>query len=122
MKSGRAIYEYESGQAGIILDDTDHNVARQNPADYIKGIEVTIKNAIFEAQEKHKEFRPEAIIGIGVDTTGSTPLPVDKDGTPLGLLDEFKDNPNANGVVMERPHWIRRGYRRSREPCTEGTP
>ena len=78
---GTAIYGYESGQAGIILDDTDHNVARQNPADYIKGVEVTIKNAIADAQEKCKEFRAEAIIGIGVDTTGSTPLPVDKDGT-----------------------------------------
>ncbi|MHC4580466.1 MAG: ribulokinase, partial [Planctomycetota bacterium] len=30
-----------------------------------------------------------------IDTTGSTPLPVDKDGTPLSMLDEFKDNPNA---------------------------
>lgn len=90
-----AIYAYETGQDGIILDGADHNVARQNPADYIKGIEVTVKDAISAAQKNNRGFRPEAIIGIGVDTTGSTPLPVDKDGTPLGLLDAFKDDPNA---------------------------
>ena len=38
---------------------------------------------------------PKDIMGIGVDTTGSTPLPVDESGTPLVMLDEFKDNPNA---------------------------
>ena len=43
---GTAVYEYETGEAGIILDPSDHNLARQNPADYLKGIEVTIKAAI----------------------------------------------------------------------------
>ncbi|MFC1795465.1 ribulokinase, partial [Planctomycetota bacterium] len=40
---GTAVYEYETGEAGIILDPADHNLARQNPADYIKGVEVTVK-------------------------------------------------------------------------------
>ena len=92
---GTAVYEYETGDAGIILDSADHNLARQNPADYIKGIEATITAAIAEAKKADKDFVPGGIIGIGVDTTGSTPLPVDKDGTPLSMLDEFKDNPNA---------------------------
>ena len=43
---GTAVYNYPTGQAGIILNKNDHNLARQNPADYIKGIEVTIKKAI----------------------------------------------------------------------------
>jgi len=90
-----SIYEYETGQAGIILDNTGHNVARQNPADYIKGVEVTVKHAISTAQKNDKDFRSESIIGIGVDTTGSTPLPVNEDGIPLGLLDKFRDNLNA---------------------------
>ncbi len=34
---GTAVYEYETGQAGIILDPSDHNLARQKPADYLKG-------------------------------------------------------------------------------------
>jgi len=90
-----AVYEYESGQAGIILDPADHNLARQNPADYLKGIEVTVKEAIAEAKKARKDFDAGQIIGIGVDTTGSTPIPVDADGTPLCFLDQFKDNPNA---------------------------
>jgi len=92
---GTAVYEYETGEAGIILDSADHNLARQNPADYLKGIEVTTKAAIAGAKKADKDFDTNQIIGIGIDTTGSTPLPVDKDGTPLSMLDEFKDNPNA---------------------------
>ena len=92
---GTAVYEYETGEAGIILDPVDHNLARQNPADYLKGIEVTVKAAIAEAKNAVKGFKPDQIIGIGIDTTGSTPIPVDKNGTPLNMLDEFKDNPNA---------------------------
>ena len=92
---GTAVYEYETGEAGIILDPSDHNLARQNPADYLKGTEVTIKEAVLGAKKADKDFDTSRIIGIGVDTTGSTPIPVDKNGTPLGMLDEFKDNPNA---------------------------
>jgi len=92
---GTAVYEYETGQAGVILDSADHNLARQNPADYVKGIEVTVNRAIAQARKSDKDFDPAEIIGIGIDTTGSTPLPVDKNGTPLAMLDGFKDNPNA---------------------------
>ncbi len=92
---GQAVYEYETGEAGIILDSADHNLARQNPADYLEGIEVTIKAAIAEAKKADKDFDTNQIIGIGIDTTGSTPIPVDKNGTPLSTLDEFKGNPNA---------------------------
>ena len=90
-----AVYNYETGQDGIILDSGDHNLARQNPADYIKGVEQTIASTVRSAKDADKNFSPEEIIGIGIDTTGSTPLPIDSDGTPLALLDEFKDNANA---------------------------
>jgi len=92
---GTAIYEYETGDHGIILDKRDHNVARQNPADYVRGIEVIVKKAVAVAKIADKKFKAELVIGIGVDTTGSTPLPVDKNGTPLGMLKAFKKNPNA---------------------------
>jgi len=89
------VFSYPSGEAGVIIDHTDPNLARQNPADYLEGIEVTIREAIKTAKEKDDSFEPKNIIGIGVDTTGSSPMPIDKDGTPLCFLPEFKDNPAA---------------------------
>jgi len=98
---GTAVYEYPTGEAGIILDASDHNLARQNPADYIKGIEVTVASAIAEAKKADKTFDANQVIGIGIDTTGSTPMPVDKSGTPLAMSDEFKDNPNAHAWLWK---------------------
>ena len=43
---GTAVHEYETGEAGIMLDASDHNVARQNPSDYIQGIENTVFGAL----------------------------------------------------------------------------
>jgi L-ribulokinase len=90
-----AVHEYETGEAGIILDPADHNLARQNPADYLKGTEVAIEAALAEAKNAVKDFNPGQVVGVGIDTTGSTPIPVDKNGTPLSMLDEFRNNPNA---------------------------
>ena len=93
---GTAVYEYESGQAGILLDKADHNVARQNPADYLKGLEATVLAATKQAKKTDKKFSSDQVIGIGVDTTGSTPIPVDADGVPLAMKKEFKKNLNAS--------------------------
>lgn len=90
-----AVSEYETGQAGIILDPQDPNLARQNPADYVKGTEAVVKAVLTEARKADQSFNSADIIGIGIDTTGSTPLPVDRNGTPLGFKPEFKDNSNA---------------------------
>jgi L-ribulokinase len=98
---GTSIYEYPTGQAGIILDGSDHNLARQNPADYISGIEESISGAMAAAKKADSKFNPSEIIGIGVDTTGSTPLPVNENGTALAMLDEFKDNPNAHAWLWK---------------------
>ena len=98
---GTCVYAYETGEAGIILDPADHNLARQNPADYLKGAEVTVAGAIAEARKAEPKFDPKDVVGIGVDTTGSTPLPVDERGTPLALLDGFKGNPNAQAWLWK---------------------
>lgn len=92
---GTSVFPYPSGKNGIILDHSDANVARQNPADYIEGIEVSVKNAIADARKNDKKFSADKIIGFGVDTTGSTPIPVNSEGTPLSELTAFKNNPNA---------------------------
>ena len=96
-----SVYEYPTGEAGIILDPADHNLARQNPADYIEGIEVTIKQALAAAKKTNKAFNASGVVGIGIDTTGSTPLPITQTGKPLGMLDEFKDNPNAQAWLWK---------------------
>ena len=88
------VWDYEHGDAGIILG-RDPNMARQHPADYVKGAEITIKKALAAAKRKVKGFRAEDVIGIGVDTTGSTPLPVDRDGRPLAFDQAFAKDPAA---------------------------
>lgn len=89
-----AVWGYEHGDAGVILS-RDPNLARQHPADYVKGAEVTIKKILAEAKKKVRGFHPGQIAGIGVDTTGSTPLPVDASGQPLAFNKRFAKNPAA---------------------------
>ena len=91
---GTAVWNYEHGNQGVILS-RDPNLARQHPADYVKGTEVTIKKALAEAKRTARGFKHEQIIGIGVDTTGSTPLPVDAAGRPLAFDRRFAKNPAA---------------------------
>ncbi len=91
---GEAVWNYEHGRKGVILS-RDPNLARQHPADYVKGAEKTIKKALAAIKKKVKSFKPDQIIGIGVDTTGSTPLPVDENGQPLAFQKRFASNPAA---------------------------
>ena len=89
-----AVWGYEHGTEGVILGN-DPNLARQHPADYLKGGEAVIKRALAEAKRGLKSFSPDQVIGIGVDTTGSTPLPVDGDGEPLAFQKRFARDPAA---------------------------
>ncbi len=89
------VFDYPSGDAGVITNPDNPSQARQNPADYLLGIEVTVKEAMRKAKTNSNDFSPENIIGIGVDTTGSSPLPVDSRGVPLCFHDEFKNQPSA---------------------------
>ncbi len=97
------VFPYPTGEAGVITDPSDPNVARQNPADYVEGIEVTITEAVKKAKKVKQEFDPKDIIGIGVDTTGSSPLPVDKEGIPLCFKEKFKKN-KASYVWLWKDH------------------
>ncbi|MGA4643188.1 ribulokinase [Limisphaera sp. 4302-co] len=88
---GTAVWEYEHGTHGVILSK-DPNLARQHPADYLKGAEVTIRRALAQARRNVRGFKPDQVVGIGVDTTGSTPLPVDAEGQPLAFKKKFANN------------------------------
>ncbi|HET7624492.1 MAG TPA: ribulokinase [Verrucomicrobiae bacterium] len=89
-----AVWAYAHGTEGVILS-RDPNLARQHPADYIKGAEITIKQALALAKKNVRGFSADQVVGIGVDTTGSTPLPVDATGQPLAFQKKFESNPAA---------------------------
>lgn len=72
------------------------NQFRQHPLDHIEGLENTIKTVVQESK-----INPSEIKGICIDTTGSSPVPVAKDGTPLALTKEFAENPNAMMVLWK---------------------
>lgn len=97
---GTAAADYKSGDKGVLIDPKNHHVARQHPSDYLDGLENCVKSALKKARVK-KGFRPEKIIGIGVDTTGSTPIPVADDMTPLANFAEFKNNLNAQAWMWK---------------------
>ena len=90
---GAAVIPYPDG----VIDEKlpggprlEHDWALQNPADYLLVLGKALPKALREAKVKGEE-----VIGIGTDFTGSTPVPVKKDGTPLCFLPEFRKNPHA---------------------------
>lgn len=91
---GSAVVNYPSGHQGILLDKHDANLARQHPGDYLLGLEKAVKAALAQAR-KQRGFSADQIIGIGVDTTGSSPIPVDENNLPLALAKKFAKNLNA---------------------------
>jgi len=89
-----AVWTYAHGTQGVVLS-RDPNLARQHPADYLAGAEITIKQALATAKKNVKGFSSSQVIGIGVDTTGSTPLPVDANGQPLVFQKKYANHPAA---------------------------
>ncbi len=87
-------WNYSHGRDGVIIDDMDPHLARQHPQDYLDGIEAGIVACLAQASRR-RGFSADNVIGIGVDTTGSTPIPVDGDGTALACKEDFADNTNA---------------------------
>ncbi len=94
LESGTAVSCYPSGSEGILLDDRDHNLARQLPADYLLTLEKVIVAALADAKSRSGVAASE-IAAIGVDTTGSTPIPVDESNNPIAFHCKFKNNLNA---------------------------
>ncbi len=88
-----AVFPYPSGVQGIITDPSDPHVARQNPQDYLDGCEYIICEALAGAANTEPTFKPEEVVAIGVDTTGSTIIPVDESGDPI--VSRFSDNQDA---------------------------
>ncbi|MGM0621701.1 MAG: ribulokinase [Bacteroidota bacterium] len=90
------VYNYPRWKAGKFCNPPV-NQFRQHPKDYLEGLEYTVKEALKQAPEGVAEN----VVGISVDTTGSTPVAVDEKGIPLSLTAGFEENPNAMFVLWK---------------------
>ena len=85
-----SVFYYPRWKEGLYCNPSK-NQFRQHPLDYIEGLEYTIRNCLQSAGPEIST----AVKAISIDTTGSTPVAVNAQGTPLALLPEFENNPNA---------------------------
>lgn len=92
-----SVYIYPRWAKGLFCKPSE-NQFRQHPLDYIEGLEQTIKHCIEQAGGKPAAL---AVKAISIDTTGSTPIAVDENGTPLSLFPQFENNPNAMFVLWK---------------------
>ncbi len=88
---GSCVVPYPSGRQGVLLDPGDHHLARQHPGDHLFGLEKSGRGALAAARTA-RGFSPLRVIGLGVDTTGSSPLPVDRRNRPLALDPKWRRN------------------------------
>lgn len=69
---------------------------RQHPADHLEAMECVIRALLQQIPDAR-----QCVKAIGIDTTGSTPVAVDSDGTPLAMKPEFESYPNAMFVLWK---------------------
>jgi L-ribulokinase len=93
-----AVYAFPRWRDGLYCDATAQQY-RQHPLDHIKGIEYVVKDCLRQAGSSIAA----QVKAIGVDATGSSPMAVDRSGTPLALLPGFENNPNAM-VMLWKDH------------------
>ena len=93
---GTSVWNYRRWSEEKYCSPAD-NRFRQHPLDYLEGLETVIKESLAKAPEG----TAEKVRAISVDTTGSTPVAVDRNGTALALKDEFAENPNAMFVLWK---------------------
>jgi L-ribulokinase len=88
---GSFVAAYRSGRQGVLLDPKDAHLARQHPGDYLVAMEECVKGALAQAR-RTRGFSASNVVGIGVDSTGSSPIPVDRRNRPLALDRKWRRN------------------------------
>ncbi|MEJ7644148.1 MAG: ribulokinase [Chryseolinea sp.] len=91
-----SVFVYPRWRDGLYCDPA-RNQFRQHPLDYVEGLESTIKDCLSKAGDAARS----GIRAISIDTTGSTPVAVDRRGVPLALRSSFQRNPNAMFVLWK---------------------
>src|SRR3954463_9982591 len=89
--AGTHVFEYPSGEQGVLLDPRQPHLARQKPAASREGLRVAVPRALTAARAV-AGFSRDRVIGIGVDTPGSTPLPLDAMARPLAINPRWTNN------------------------------
>jgi L-ribulokinase len=117
---GSRVIDYPSGAQGVLLDPKDGLLARQHPGDYIYGLEKSIAGALAEAA-REPGFDRSKVAGIGLDSTGSSPIPVDAENCPLALGDKWKADLNAQ-CWLWKDHTSWREASRITELCAKLRP
>ncbi len=93
---GTHVHEYTRWKQGLYCDPATAQF-RQHPLDYLEGLEVTITGALAQASGEVRQ----QVVGISIDTTGSTPCAVDETGLPLALRPDFAENPNGMFILWK---------------------
>jgi L-ribulokinase len=94
--AGTSVFDYPRWKKGLYCDPAS-NQFRQHPLDYLEGLEQSVKGAL---KGLNQDIFSN-IVGITVDTTGSTPVAVDRSGIPLSLKPGFENDPDAMFVLWK---------------------
>ncbi|SHN08150.1 L-ribulokinase [Cyclobacterium lianum] len=92
---GSEVFSYPIWKSGKYCDAAK-NQFRQHPVDHLQGLSSTVRSVVDNSGVPKAQIK-----GICVDTTGSSPLPVDASGRPLAFSDKFADNPNAQMILWK---------------------
>ena len=97
VRSGEEVAESVLNYAHGVMDETLPGgkalpllFALQHPQDYLDVLKATIRDVLRQAN-----VSADAVVGMGIDFTACTILPVDRDGTPLCFKENYADNPHA---------------------------
>jgi L-ribulokinase len=91
-----AVVNYPRWSQGLYCEP-GRDQFRQHPQDYLDALEQVLQLL----WQQVPAGSSNKVVGLSVDTTGSTPVAINGAGVPLALLPEFADNPNAMFVLWK---------------------